>query len=362
MKRALLLISFCLVFTNHLFCSDTLHLVFIGDIMQHIPQINAAKTTDGTYNYDSCFSFLADEIKYADFKAANLELTLSGTPYSGYPCFSAPDAIAETLKKSGINLLSTANNHSCDKGAKGITRTLDVLDELGIYHAGTYRNVSEKIFSHPQIIDTKGFRFAFLSYTYGTNGLPVTYPNIVNLIDTTAIASDIELAKKYNPDMIICLMHWGLEYQLKQNDEQKMLAEFMISRGTNLIIGSHPHVVQPMEAQTDQSGNLTSAVVYSLGNAVSNQNYEHTDIGAIAHIAITKTDTSTKIIDCKYSLILRHRPVEKGKTKFYIIPASKFYNNRQLFTETEYTALRKTLENTRKRLNNANKNFREKDY
>ncbi|MDR3287749.1 MAG: CapA family protein [Prevotellaceae bacterium] len=360
MKRLFLLVSIYFVFTNYSFCSDTLRLVFIGDIMQHLPQINAAKMSDGTYNYESCFSFIADEIKYADFKAANLELTLAGVPYSGYPCFSAPDAIAETLKRAGINMLSTANNHSCDRGEKGVSRTLDVLDELGMYHVGTYRNVSEKTFSYPQIIDTKGFRLAFLSYTYGTNGLPVTYPNIVNLIDTAEMSKDIKLAKKYNPDMIICIIHWGLEYELKQNYEQKMLAEFMISQGINLIIGSHPHVVQPMETRTDTEGNITSAIVYSLGNAVSGQNYEHTDIGAIAHIAIVKNAASTKIIDCKYSLILRHRPIEYGKTKFYIIPASKFYSNRQLFTETEYNTFRQTIENTRKRLNANNKNFDEK--
>jgi poly-gamma-glutamate synthesis protein (capsule biosynthesis protein) len=328
--------------------------------MQHMPQIDAAKMPNGTYDYDSCFSFVANEIKYADFKVANLELTLAGAPYSGYPCFSAPDAIAETLKKTGINLLSTANNHSCDRGSKGITRTLDVIDRLGMYHTGTYRNIAEKMFSHPQIIDIKGFRIAFMSYTYGTNGLPVTYPNIVNMIDTADIANDIKLAKQRNPDMIICLIHWGLEYQLKHNSEQKMLAEFMTSHGINLIIGSHPHVVQPMETQTDADGNIKSAVVYSLGNAVSNQNYEHTDIGAMAHIALVKNDTATKIADCKYSLILRHRHVENRKTNFYIIPANKFYDSRQLFTETEHAALRKTLESTRKRLNVANKNFPEK--
>ncbi|MDR2066010.1 MAG: CapA family protein [Prevotellaceae bacterium] len=360
MKRIFLRIFICFAFTGRLFGSDTLRLVFIGDIMQHMPQINAAKMQDGTYNYDSCFSFVANEIKYADFKVANLELTLSGTPYSGYPCFSAPDAIAETLKKTGINLLSTANNHSCDKGSKGIVRTLDVLDKLELYHVGTYRNISEKTFSYPQITDIKGIRLAFLSYSYGTNGLPVVYPNIVNLIDTAEIANDIKLAEKYNPDIIICLMHWGMEYHLKQNDEQKKLAQFMISHGINLIIGSHPHVVQPMETQTDSAGNIRSAVVYSLGNAVSNQNYEHTDIGAIVHVAIVKNNTTARIIDCKYSLILRHRPVENGKMKFYIIPASKFYNNRQLFTETEYVSLRKTLENTRKRLNANNKEFAEK--
>jgi poly-gamma-glutamate synthesis protein (capsule biosynthesis protein) len=360
MKRIFLLVFTCFGFTSHLFCSDTLRLVFIGDIMQHMPQINAAKMPNGTYNYDSCFSFVASEINYADFKVANLELTLAGAPYSGYPCFSAPDAIVGTLKKSGINLLSTANNHSCDRGSRGIERTLDVLDKFGIYHVGTYRNLAEKIFSHPQIVDAKGIRIAYLSYTYGTNGLPVSYPNIVNLIDTAEIANDIQLAKNYSPDMIICLMHWGLEYQLKQNNEQKTLAEFMISHGINLIIGSHPHVVQPMETRTDEAGNIKSAIVYSLGNAVSNQNYEHTDIGAMAHIAIVKSDTSTKIIDCKYSLILRHRHVVKGKTNFYIMPASRFYGNGQLFTKTEYFELRNTLESARKRLNAENKNFDEK--
>ncbi|MDR1198653.1 MAG: CapA family protein [Prevotellaceae bacterium] len=360
MKRMFLTVCICGICACRLFCSDTLRLVFIGDVMQHMPQINAARMPDGMYSYDSCFSLVAGEIGYADFKVANLELTLAGAPYSGYPCFSAPDAIAEALKKAGINLLSTANNHSCDRGSKGIERTLDVIDRLGMYHAGTYRNISEKTFSYPQIVDIKGFRMAFLSYTYGTNGLPAVYPNIVNLIDTAEMANDIKLAKNYTPDMIICLIHWGLEYQLKHNNEQKALAEFMISHGINLIIGSHPHVVQPMETQTDTAGNISSAIVYSLGNAVSNQNYEHTDIGAIAHVAIIKNDTAAKIIDCRYSLILRHRPVEKGKTNFYIIPASKLHSSRQHFTETEYAALCKTLENTRKRLNIDNINFVEK--
>jgi len=360
MKRLLLLISICFVFAGQLFGGDTLRLAFIGDVMQHLPQINAAKEQNGTYNYDSCFFFLANEIKYADFKVANLELTLAGAPYSGYPCFSAPDAIAEALKKAGFDLLSTVNNHSCDRGAKGVIRTLDVLDKLNLYHTGTYRHIAEQAFSKPLIVDVKGFRLAFLSYTYGTNGLPVVYPTAVNLIDTVEIANDVKVAKKYNPDMIICLMHWGLEYQLKQNEEQKMLADFMTARGINLIIGSHPHVVQPMEAKKDSDGNITSAVVYSLGNAVSCQNYEHTDIGAVAHISLVKNASDTKIVDCKYSLILRHRPIENGKTKFYIIPARTLERRRSLFTVKDYLSMTQIVENTRKRLNADNKYFEER--
>jgi poly-gamma-glutamate synthesis protein (capsule biosynthesis protein) len=360
MKRLLLIIAAYFVSANILFCNDTLRLVFAGDMMQHTPQITAAKQQDGTYNYDSCFIFLANEIKYADFKVANLELTLANAPYSGYPCFSAPDAIAETLKKTGFDLLSTVNNHSCDKGAKGVNRTLDVLDKLNIRHTGTYRNIAEKTLSYPYIADVKGFRLAFLAYTYDTNGLPVVYPNIVNLIDTAEIAHDVELAKKYNPDMIICVIHWGLEYQLKQNEEQKRLADFMFARGINLIIGSHPHVIQPMEARKDSDGNITSAVVYSLGNAVSNQNQEHTDIGALAHITLVKNAAGTKISDCKYSLILRHRPTENGKTKFYIVPATVLQKRRHLFTVKDYLSMMKIFESTRKRLNADNKNFEDR--
>ena len=361
MKRLTLLILSVIVFANFASANDTLRLVFLGDIMQHMPQIEAAKTSDGTYNYDSCFSFIKDEISYADFRIANLEFTLAGAPYSGYPCFSAPDAIAEALQKAGIDLLTTANNHSCDRGAKGIERTLDVLDELDFYHLGTYRNLSEKTFLHPYIVETKGFRLAFLTYTYGTNGIPIPAPTIVNLIDTAQMSADIELAKRYSPDMIICLIHWGQEYQLKQNAEQKKLADFMISRGVKLIMGSHPHVIQPMETHTDSVGNITSAITYSLGNAVSNQNGENTNIGAIAHIALAKNDTATSIIDCKYSLILRHRPKEKGKTKYYIMPSNTLLNNRNLFNDIEYNSLSKTLENTRKRLTRDNINFEERE-
>jgi poly-gamma-glutamate synthesis protein (capsule biosynthesis protein) len=180
------------------------------------------------------------------------------------------------------------------------------------------------------------------------------------LIDTAEIAIDVELAKKYNPDMIICIIHWGLEYQLKQNEEQKNLANFMLTHGINLVIGSHPHVVQPMEARKDATGNITSAIVYSLGNVVSNQNYEHTDIGAVAHISLVKNKTSTQIVDCKYSLILRHRPFESGRTKFYIIPANILHSRRYLFTVSDYLSMSQILENTRRRLNANNKNFDEK--
>jgi poly-gamma-glutamate synthesis protein (capsule biosynthesis protein) len=355
-----LLLALYLTFSISAFADDTLRLIFAGDVMQHITQIKAAETDVGVYRYDSCFSFLKEEIKNADFSVANLELTCAGAPYSGYPMFSAPDAIVEALKNAGFNLLSTANNHCCDKGAKGIERTIDVLDKYNLYHVGTYKNCIEKSYRYPQIVEHNGFKLAFLAYTYGTNGMAVPALNLVNLIDTVQMAVDIELAKQQNPDIIIALMHWGEEYKLKPSAAQQRIGEFLLARGVRLIIGSHPHVIQQMETQIDSTGHITSSVVYSLGNAVSNQSFPNTNIGALAHISLVKKENETTIADTKYSLTVCHRPREKGRTRYYIIPSNTLLNKKQLFGSSDYILLDSIVDKTRKRLNGGNMNFGEK--
>ena len=192
--------------------ADTLRLLFVGDLMQHQGQINAARTAKG-YDYSTCFEYVKEEIGRADFAIANLEVTLGGKPYKGYPAFSAPDEYLTAIHDAGFNVLVTANNHSLDRGKAGLERTIQLIDTLKIPHAGTYVNAEAREKQYPLLLEKNGFRIALLNYTYGTNGIPVTPPNIVNYIDTMIIAKDIEASKALQPDAIIACMHWGIEYQ-----------------------------------------------------------------------------------------------------------------------------------------------------
>jgi poly-gamma-glutamate capsule biosynthesis protein CapA/YwtB (metallophosphatase superfamily) len=174
------------LFTSHgVLAQDTtrLSLLFAGDIMQHDSQIAAAyDPLTKKHDYNPCFQYIAPLIQSADIAIGNLELTLAGPPYKGYPQFSAPDALAETLKAAGFDALVTANNHCVDRGRKGIERTIDVLDTLHIPHTGTFKDSTTRSKAYPLIIEKKGFRLSLLNYTYGTNGIPVPQPSIVNQI------------------------------------------------------------------------------------------------------------------------------------------------------------------------------------
>jgi poly-gamma-glutamate capsule biosynthesis protein CapA/YwtB (metallophosphatase superfamily) len=189
-------------------------LLFLGDIMQHDSQITDAwDPVSKKYNYDPCFRYVKPYIQAADLAIGNLELTLAGPPYKGYPQFSAPDELLFTLKDAGIDVLVTANNHCVDTGKKGLERTILMLDSLHIPHTGTFVDQVARLNENPLLVEKNGFTLAILNYTYGTNGLPVTSPNIVNLIDTAVMRLDIQKAKSLRPDAIIVFTHWGTEYQ-----------------------------------------------------------------------------------------------------------------------------------------------------
>lgn len=265
---------------------ERITLLFVGDLMQHQAQIDAARTPQGTYDYSPCFSLVKEQIAQADIAIGNLEVTLGGRPYKGYPAFSAPDEYLKAIKDAGFDILLTANNHCLDRGKKGLERTLLMLDSLDIPHAGTYRDSADRRSSYPLIIEKKGFRIALLNYTYGTNGIPTTTPNIVNRIDKTVMQNDIRRAKTYRPDAIIACMHWGEEYQRLPNDEQRSLADWLLQQGVTHIIGSHPHVVQPMELRTN--GTQQHVIAYSLGNFISNMSAPNTDGGLIFTLELEK--------------------------------------------------------------------------
>ena len=328
----LLMLCVCPVLLNHTqdvnartTPPSTLSLIFIGDIMQHMPQVEGAyNPVTGTYNYDSCFMFVKPIISRADFAIANLETTFAGQPYSGYPAFSSPAALANSLVFAGIDVLGTANNHCSDRGKIGIERTISILDSLGLKHMGTYASAESRAKTYPLFLRHNGITVALLNYTYGTNGNPVFAPNIVNLIDTATIRRDLLVARDSMPDKIIIFIHWGTEYEGQPNASQKEIASFCLRNGADIIIGSHPHVLQPMEifSMGDSLQKREVMVVWSLGNNVSNQRNRYRDGGAMVRIDLQKNATGTSIQKAGYELTWVYNPVRGGKKRYYILPVN----------------------------------------
>lgn len=293
-----------------------LTLLFAGDIMGHDTQIESARLMgNGVYDYSSCFRYVAPTIGAADIAIGNLEVTLAGPPYKGYPQFSSPDALADALKTAGFDILVQANNHAVDRGKAGLERTLHVLDSIGLVRSGVFRDSLERMVRYPLIVEKNGIRLALLNYSYSTNGIRVTPPNIVNMIDTAVIRQDLQKAAKAEPDFTIALMHWGAEYQLTENSEQQRLTRFLFQNGADAIIGSHPHVVQPIR---EMDGKL---VVYSLGNMISNQRKRYTDGGILFQMTLEKNG-STDITGYGYMPVWVHKPETEKGTDFRLVPAA----------------------------------------
>lgn len=290
-----------------------LSVLIAGDFMQHGPQIKAAKRSDSTYNYDECFARVSPIIEQADVAIGNLEVTLGGKPYAGYPQFRAPDEYLQAIVDAGIDVIVTANNHCLDSGKHGLERTIMMLDSVGVPHIGTYVDEFEREENYPYILEHNGIRVAILNFTYGTNGLAVVEPNIVNMMDTVVIAEDLIKACETNPDIIIALPHWGIEYQTQPSKEQRWMANWLIDNGVDHVIGSHPHVAQPMELLNDGR----NFVAYSLGNFISNQSMPNTYGGYMVRLNFVKNDSVTMLYDCGYIPYWVSRPHDNGFTHNY---------------------------------------------
>lgn len=261
---------------------ERIRLLFGGDVMQHLPQIQSARRNGG-FDYRDVFAALEPRFRAADLVVVNLETTLADAePYAGYPVFRSPAALADALHEAGVDVAVLANNHCCDGGQSGIRTTVRELERCGIRHTGVFRDSADYRRNHPLLLRRGGISIALLNYTYGTNGMPVPAGTLVNRIDTAAMARDLAAARHTGADCIAVCIHWGNEYERRPNASQRTLARFMRRHGADLVIGSHPHVVQPYEADS------ASAVFYSLGNLVSNQRRRYCDGGLLAEIEVTK--------------------------------------------------------------------------
>ncbi|MBR1654599.1 MAG: CapA family protein [Clostridia bacterium] len=334
------------------------NIAVIGDIMSHSSNIKDAYNSDtDTYDYSYVFTDINHYIQDADLAIGNLETTFAGKDavYSGYPNFNTPEALAKNLKDLGIDVVSTANNHSLDKRYAGLVSTLDELDKVGIAHTGTYRSTEEQ-----NTITTKnvnGINFAFLSFTYGTNGIPVPSGKeyCINLIDEDLILDQISKAKALNPDVLCVSMHWGEEYKLKQNSTQEKLADFLFKNGVDIIFGCHPHVLQPMEKRTvtlEDGTTKDGFVIYSLGNFMSGQVAENTTDSIILQLKLTKhLDTNKITIDSyQYVPIYMYHTGTSQNVNYKILDINKSISDYESGNSEISENLYETLKKTKKKI------------
>lgn len=324
---------FNLLFCSHLVFAQQqtdVNFLFVGDVMGHDGQLNAARNKKtGSFSYDDGFKFVRPIIQSADFSIANLEITHAGEPFKGYPKFSSPPELSVCLMNTGFDILLTANNHSCDGGSKGVLGTLDVLDDLGIMHTGTFRSPEERDSVYPLMIEKNGFKIALLNYTYGTNGLSVDLPLIINYIDSVQIKKDVATARERGAEFIICTMHWGKEYESLPSKYQYTYEKVCYNAGVDMVIGGHPHVLQPVEHKVVQGKDRLTA--WSLGNFVSNQRARYKNGGMMLTSTVSKSEKGIAIRDVNYMFGYVHIVNEGEISPYYILPEFNYNDFRSGF-------------------------------
>ena len=275
-----------------------LHLRFVGDVMMHEPQIRAGYVDAASeYRYESFFECIRPYLADADWTIGNLETTLVTRNYTGYPCFASPERLARALKWAGFDVMITANNHCLDRLEFGVRNTLDVLDAYGLHHAGTARRPEER--DRILLLDKNGIRMAVLAYTEMANGIdknmdPALVAYLVQFMRPEKIIADIRRARALGAEAVIVFLHWGDEYQRAPAVRQKALADALAAEGADLIIGCHPHVLQPAVWKKTPAGSPV-LVAYSLGNFISNQVVRFKDAGAILDVVLEKKPGTARV-------------------------------------------------------------------
>ncbi len=298
---------------------DTLRILFAGDIMMHGPQIQAARQNDGSFDFLHSFRHLKSLFRHADAVVGNLETTLVKKNFTGYPRFGAPDTLAYQLRQAGFTHLVTANNHSCDRGRHGILHTVETLDKAGIRHTGTGKKPRTE--TGETVIEKGNIRLALLNYTYGTNGIAVPRGTYVNLIDTVRMKKDIRRIRRTGRyDDIVVFLHWGTQYRYQPDTFQKKIEKFLHRQGIRYIIGSHPHIVQPV--RRDSARHRLTA--YSLGNFISNQRDFPRDGSMLLELTFVKNNEGIRLHKLTYIPVWTYKGMYNGKTFFEVLPARRF--------------------------------------
>lgn len=306
---------------------ETTVIAAVGDIMLHKPMITSAFDNDTkSYYFSPMLEPVQPYLERADLTFGNLETRFAGAErgYTGYPMFNAPDSMATALKAAGFDFLGTANNHTLDTGWNGIKRTLDVLDKNRLFHTGTARSAAE--YENPRIIIKNGIKIGVICATEMLNGLtiPSGHPYAVNLLKSDKIIAMARKCRAEGAEIVIAILHWGVEYQRQPNSSQQAIAQKLLTSGVDIILGSHPHVVQPMKWITvNKNGKpFKRLVVYSMGNFCSNQSQPHTDYGITAYFKLERVNGVVNIVDAAYMPVWVRKSVRSGGGRTYtLVPA-----------------------------------------
>ncbi|MFT9494334.1 CapA family protein [Anaerosolibacter sp.] len=328
----------------------------VGDVMVHGPQLKAQyDSISGQFDFHNNFQFIKPYIESADLALLNLETTFGGEEkgYSSFPRFNSPDSLAEALKTAGFDVAVTGNNHTIDTGMDGVVRTLEVLQAQGFKTIGTRKSVEESRFL---IEDVQGIKVGITAYTYETPAygknktinaliMPSLLEPLINSFrfdrwkeDLSQIKSTIDAMRVAGAEIIVFYLHWGEEFQRSPNQSQKQIAQDLNAHGVDVIFGSHPHVLQPIEWIKHPDHDHQTLVVYSLGNFLSNQRYEilknrYTEDGMLVHIKIQKdlVTNGTTISHVGYQPTWVHKYVRGDKRIFEILPLPQALQNPQVF-------------------------------
>lgn len=274
--------------------SQAVTLTAVGDVVMHLPIVNSCyNATDNTYDFRSVFTEIAPELEQTDLAVGVLETPLAGpeSKYTGYPSFNSPGAIADALQWAGVDLVFLAHNHCLDRGVAGLQKTMAYLDRIGLPYTGCNASPDQKRY---RMMDIKGVKLAFLSYTTTTNGirLPAGKEWMVNLFDYSKITADITDAKRNGADGIVFAIHTGTEYQRVPSLEQQDMVQHLLALGVDIVLGSHVHVIQPLELRNifiPASGTIkTCFIAYSLGNFLSNQRWRYSDCGLMVQMKLER--------------------------------------------------------------------------
>lgn len=314
-------------FTPEVEQEPIIRLAAAGDVIAHLPIVRASYLPESqSYDFRPCFREVQDYLSGADVAVAVLETVLAGegeTDFLGYPKFKTPPIIADALQWAGIDLVFTAHNHSLDHGEKGIEDTNAYLNRLGLLHTGCPNNGKEPPY---QVIEKNGMKLAFFSYTTLINGLskPKQERSLVNVLDFENLEQTIVVLRAQGIDGIVLALHTGEEYQREPSERQRQIVKRLLAIGVDVVLGSHVHVVQPYEFHQIMQGvngaYKTSFVAYSLGNFLSNQQWQYSDSGLMVLLELRKNPfgpgLDVKLID--RSPIWVHRFLEKGRYAYRI--------------------------------------------
>lgn len=327
-------------------------LIAVGDIMMHLPQTRSGYDPDtDTYAFDSFFTEVRQRLSTGDWVIGNLETPLvdgDKRGYTGYPEFNAPPELADALVNAGFNVVTTANNHALDRRENGVLRTLENVRSRGLYAVGTAASAEEA--ETILLIEQQDITMAILSYTYGTNGIPIPEGKsyLVNLIDEERMLADIVRAKELQADIVTVALHFGNEYQSRPTEEQKKLVRTLFEGGADIILGSHPHVLQPyewLERQTQDGTTKQGIVIYSMGNFISNQdrtrnNNHPTEVGVIFEVGLRKQWPDGEITFTRVEAIPTyvHKRTENNRTKYRVLTMESLLTLREdeFLTDKDY--------------------------